>query len=367
MRWMYFMLILVPITIIMHFMHAPAIWMFPLACLAILPLAGVMGHSTEELAKYRGEAVGGFLNATFGNAAELIIAIVAVMNGELEIVRASIIGSVIGNILLVLGLSLLLGGLRFRNQTYNREIAETNTTMMTLAVIALLVPAFFVKSVPGLKMEDMRVEQMTLYIAVLLIALYIGNVVFSLWTHKDLFQGGEHSEHEKPHMKQSVAIMLLVASTIGIAIESEFLIHSMDPFIEKFHLSKLFVGVILIPIVGNAAEHSTAVVMAIKNKMNISINIAVSSGTQIAMFVAPVIILLSFATKKHMSIIFTDVELVSIALSVLIAGQVTRDGRSNWLEGALLLVVYAIIGIAYFLIPTGQVLGLPPGGGGGGH
>ena len=352
MRWQWAMLVFLPISIAMHFLHAPPVWMFAAACLAIVPLAGAMGAATEELAKYYGQAFGGLMNATFGNATELIIAVVAVMNGEVDVVRASLIGSIIGNLLLVLGLSALLGGLRYKEQKFSKDAAGTHSSMMTIAVISLLVPAIFVRSVPHLHEADMRVQNLSMCVAGVLIALYIGGLVFALRTHQSAFVPQEPEEPEPPTMKRATAIWRLLGSTIAIAIESELLVHSIGPVVHALHMSKLFLGIILIPIIGNAAEHSTAVVTALKNKMDISLNIAVSSATQIAMFVAPVIILVSAFTPSHVTILFSNVELITVVVGVVIAGQVTRDGKTNWLEGAQLLTVYIIIALAFFFIPA---------------
>lgn len=352
MRAQWLMLVFVPLSIALHFAHLPQVWIFLLSCMAIIPLAGAIGQATEELAKYRGPAVGGLLNATFGNATELIIAIVAALNGQVDIVRASLIGSIIGNLLLVLGLSALLGGLKFKEQKFSKEAAGTHGSMMTIAVISLLVPAIFVRSIPHLHEADVRIEYLSLGVAGILIVLYVVGLIFSLWTHKAVFRFEEETAPEPPCMKQSHAILILFVSTVLIAIESELLVHSIEPVVTQWHFNKLFLGIILIPIIGNAAEHSTALYMAAKNKMDISVNIAVSSAMQIAMFVAPVMIFVSVNTKSHVTILFSNVELISVAVSVLIAGQVTRDGKTNWLEGAQLLAAYSIIALAFFFLPA---------------
>jgi Ca2+:H+ antiporter len=352
MRWQLVMLAFIPVSILLRILNVPAVWVFTTACLAIVPLAGIMGAATEELAKYRGQAIGGLMNATFGNATELIIAIVAVLNGEVDVVRASLIGSIVGNLLLVLGLSALLGGLKFKEQTFSRDAAGTYSSMMTIAVISLLVPAIFVRSVPHLHEADVRVQNLSLCVAGVLIALYVGGLVFSLCTHQSSFVPHETVENEPPTMSQSRAIWILLASTVAIAVESELLVHSIEPVVQALHMSKLFLGIILIPIIGNAAEHSTAVVTAMKNKMDISVNIAVSSATQIAMFVAPAIIFISALTTSHVTILFSNVELITVVVAVVITGQVTRDGKTNWLEGAQLLAAYVIIALAFFFIPA---------------
>ena len=352
MRWLYPLLIFVPISIVQYFMHVSPVWLFLSSCLSIIPLAGVMGVATEEYSKYRGQAVGGLLNATFGNATEMIIAIVAVFNGKVEIVRASLIGSIIGNLLLVFGLATLLGGLKFKEQKFNRHSAEANGSMMTISVISLLVPAIFIHN-SHMKDSAPSVANLSMAVAILLIALYIGGLIFSLKSHKSFFQDevvhGE--EEEKPSMSQAKALGILLVSTLFIAFESEFLVSSIEPVVHKLHMSELFLGIIVIPIIGNAAEHSTAVVMAVKNKMDISVNIAISSAAQIAMFVAPLIIIVSRWSHHPVTIVFSSIELICVAAAVMITQQVTRDGKTNWLEGAQLLAAYVIMALAFYFIP----------------
>ena len=353
MRWLYPLLIFVPISIVQYFMHVSPVWLFLSSCLSIIPLAGVMGVATEEYSKYRGQAVGGLLNATFGNATEMIIAIVAVFNGKVEIVRASLIGSIIGNLLLVFGLATLLGGLKFKEQKFNRHSAEANGSMMTISVISLLVPAIFIHN-SHLKDSAPSVANLSLAVAILLIALYIGGLIFSLKSHKSFFQDEvkhEGEEEEKPSMSQAQALGILLVSTLFIAFESEFLVSSIEPVVHQLHMSELFLGIILIPIIGNAAEHSTAVVMAVKNKMDISVNIAISSAAQIAMFVAPLIIIVSRWSHHPVTIVFSSIELICVAAAVMITQQVTRDGKTNWLEGAQLLAAYVIMALAFYFIP----------------
>ncbi len=353
MRWLYPLLIFVPISIVQYFMHVSPVWLFLSSCLSIIPLAGVMGVATEEYSKYRGQALGGLLNATFGNATEMIIAIVAVFNGKVEIVRASLIGSIIGNLLLVFGLATLLGGLKFKEQKFNRHSAEANGSMMTISVISLLVPAIFIRN-SHLKDSSPSVANLSLAVAILLIALYIGGLIFSLKSHKSFFQDEvkhEGEEEEKPSMSQAQALGILLVSTLFIAFESEFLVSSIEPVVHQLHMSELFLGIILIPIIGNAAEHSTAVVMAVKNKMDISVNIAISSAAQIAMFVAPLIIIVSRWSHHPVTIVFSSIELICVAAAVMITQQVTRDGKTNWLEGAQLLAAYVIMALAFYFIP----------------
>ncbi len=346
--------VLIPISLAMHVLGAAPGWSFVTAALAIIPPAWIMGVATEELAKRLGPSLGGLLNATFGNAAELIITLVAVRAGELDVVRASLVGSIVGNILLVLGLSVFLGGLKYKTQRFNEDAAGVHTVMMTLAVIALLTPSLFVYAAPGtvISADNPRVEGLSLGVSGMLILLYLSSLLFSLRTHQDYFRGAEEDhEEEPPHWSKAKALTVLGIATVIIAVESEVMVHHLSGAVASWGLSKMFVGVILIPIVGNAAEHATAVVMALKNKMDISLNIAVSSSTQIAFFVAPVIVFVSLPLGHAMPFIFNTFELVAVAFAALIASLIARDGRCHWLEGAQLLIVYVILAMAFYYIP----------------
>ncbi len=351
MRWMLAMLIFVPISIALHFMHVSEGWVFAIAALAIVPLAGFMGTATEELAKCLGPGVGGLLNATFGNATELIICIVAVRSGQIAVVKASLIGSIIGNVLLVLGASVLVGGLKHKMQLFNKDVAQSHATLLALAVVALLVPALFVRE-RGLAetAADPRISSLSMGVAGVLMVVYVGSLIFSLWSHENLFSGGTDEEAEPPVWKRSTALMVLIGCTVLVAYESEVLVHSIEPVIAQWHINKLFLGVILLPIIGNAAEHSTAVLMAAKNKMDISLNIAISSSTQIAMFVAPLIIFISPLLGHPVTILFSNYELISITAAAAIAVLISMDGKSHWLEGAQLLAVYVIVGLAFYYV-----------------
>jgi Ca2+:H+ antiporter len=353
MKWMLAMLVLIPISTVLHLTHQNPTLVFICAALAIVPLAGYMGSATEELAKYFGASIGGLLNATFGNAAELIITIMAVRAGELELVRASIAGSIIGNILLVLGLSIFLGGLKYKRQKFSKDVAGAHTVMMILAVIAIFTPSLFVHAVPGMSDQatNPRVENLSLWVSGLLIALYFGSLLYSLKTHQDMFRGGEEEEREPPHWSKKTAYGVLAIATAFIAWESEILVHAVTPAVEALGLNMFFVGVIVIPIIGNAAEHATAVVMAMKDKMDVTLNICVSSSTQIALFVAPLLVFLSIPLGHPMPFIFNDFELIAVGFSAIIAAFIARDGQSDWLEGAQLLAVYVILALAFYFIP----------------
>ncbi|HXG24410.1 MAG TPA: calcium/proton exchanger [Chthonomonadales bacterium] len=353
MKWLLAMSVFVPISVILSFTHAQPVLVFITASLAIIPLAGFMGIATEELAKYFGPSLGGLLNATFGNAAELIIVIMAVRADELDLVRASIAGSIIGNILLVLGLSIFLGGLKYKVQKFDENVAGAHTVMMVLAVIAIFTPSLFVHAIPGTPdtAANPRVENLSLWMSGLLIALYLGGLLYSLHTHQDMFRGGEEEEREPPHWSKFTSYLVLGIATALVAWESEILVHAVEPTVQALQINKLFVGVILIPIIGNAAEHATAIVMAVKDKMNISLNICVSSSTQIALFITPLIVFLSIPLGHPMPFIFNDFELIAVGFSALIAAFIARDGRCDWLEGAQLLAVYVILALAFYFIP----------------
>lgn len=321
--------------------------MFVLAALSIIPLAGLMGEGTEEISFYSGPKIGGFLNATFGNATELIISFFALKQGLFEVVKSSIAGSIIGNILLVLGASMLAGGLKHKTQEFNKNIVETTSSMLLFAVIGLSIPAVFTHTFPS-DLLNTRYEGLSIVVAVIMFILYILSLVFSFFTHKELYVVN-YEEEGKAKWSLKKAIIILIAATIFIAIESEFLVDGVEGITSKLGLSEAFVGIILIPIIGNAAEHTTAIAMAMKNKMDVAIEIAIGSSLQIILFVAPVLIFLSLMFTP-MSIIFNQFELIALIVSVLIANKVASDGQSNWLEGAQLVAVYLIIAAGFFIV-----------------
>ena len=341
MKILKWLLIFIPISIIGEFMHFSPTLMFVLSALAIVPLAGLMGEATEEISFYTGPKLGGFLNATFGNATELIISFFALKDGLFDVVKASIAGSVIGNILLVLGASMLAGGLKYKTQSFNKKVMETSSSMLLFAVIGLTIPAIFIHTI--------KPEFLSVIVAVVMFAIYILSLIFSFFTHKDIYAVEQDEEDGEAKWSLKKAITVLVVATVIIAIESEFLVGAVEPMTETLGLSKLFVGIILIPIIGNAAEHSTAIIMAMKNKMDVSVEIAIGSSLQVILFVAPVLIFLSLIFKP-MSIIFNAFELVALIVSVLIANRIVNDGESNWLEGVQLLAVYIIIAAMFMIV-----------------
>ena len=348
MKILKFMLLFVPTSFIGKFLNFSPTIMFILAALSIIPLAGIMGEGTEEISFYTGPKIGGFLNATFGNATELIISFFALKSGLFEVVKSSIAGSIIGNILLVLGASMFIGGLKHKTQNFNINVVETTSSMLLFSLIGLCVPAFFTHIINA-NLLNTRYEGLSLVVAIVMFILYILSLIFSFFTHKDLYATTTEEEgHEsKWSLKKSIAILII--ATVIIAIESEFLVGGIEDITSKLGLSEFFVGIILIPIIGNAAEHSTAITMALKNKMDVAIEIALGSSLQIILFVAPVLIFLSLLFTP-MSIIFNPFELVSLIASVIIANKVASDGQSNWLEGAQLMAVYFIIAAGFFIL-----------------
>lgn len=342
----------IPISWVLAGLHVNQLWTFLAAALAIVPLAALMGQATEELSKRLGPQWGGLINATFGNATELIIGIVALHSGLIVLVRASIVGSVIGNILLVLGASTLAGGIRFKLQYFNLEIAQTHSINLLLATMSLAIPAIFAAAFGSSRSAtNISVADLTVGVSVLLLASYVLSLLFSLRTHEELFRGGEESYVEPPTWSKAAAIAVLGAVTLFLAYESEVLVRCVEPATRALGINQIFVGIIIIPIIGNAAEHATALSMALKNKLDITLNISIGSSTQVAMFVAPVLALLSFSLGHPMSYIFSVPELTATAFAVVIAAFIARDGKTHWLEGAQLLIAYCIIALAFYYLP----------------
>jgi calcium/proton exchanger (cax) len=346
MGFLKYFLIFIPISIIADLMKVSPMWIFILSSLAIIPLAGVMGEATEEISFYSGPRIGGFLNATFGNATELIISFFALKAGLFDVVKASIAGSVIGNILLVLGASMLAGGIKYKIQKFNKKAVEVSSSMLLFAVIGLTIPAMFTHTIKVQSLTE-RYEWLSIVIAIAMFTIYLLGLYFSFYTHKDLY-GSEHRESGEAKWSLKKSITILVLATIGVALESELLVSSVEPMTHALGLSEFFVGIIIIPIIGNAAEHSTAILMAAKNKMDVAVEIAVGSSLQIILFVTPILIFLSLLFKP-MSIIFNEFELVAMIVSVLIVNRVASDGESNWLEGIQLIAVYIIIAISFLI------------------
>jgi len=343
-KYLNFLLLAIPVSIFLQLSDYSPVLLFVAAGISIIPLAGYMGKATEEIALYVGPRIGGLLNATFGNAAELIITIFALKAGLYEVVKASITGSIIGNLLLVLGLSMLLGGFKFKVQKFNRATAGVHTSMLLMAVTGLIIPAVFLQT-----HTNPAAEPFSLGVAGVLMLVYVLSLVFSLHTHKDVYRPSlEHAE--TPHWSKLKAFMVLLVATLFVVIESEFLVAGIEPVVKTLGISELFIGVIVIPIIGNAAEHSTSIIMALKNKMDISLEIAIGSSTQIALFVAPLLVFLGYFMGRPLDLIFTSYELVVIIMATVITAMISMDGRSNWLEGAQLLSAYAIMAIAFLFV-----------------
>ncbi|MGH2980210.1 MAG: calcium/proton exchanger [Solirubrobacterales bacterium] len=353
--WPYILVPLIPAAIVLEFAHASATAIFAAAALGIVPTAALMGKATEELAARSGPGVGGFLNVTFGNFPELVIAFFALIEGLQEVVKASIIGSIIGNILLVLGASMFIGGLRRDKQTFNRAAANAQSAMLLLALTALVMPAVFELVVGGrlprpteeLVEYDSTVEHLSLAVAIVLIVSYIAGLIFSLRTHRALFN--PHSEEqEEADWTVRRAIVALAIAGVAVGVMSEILVGSISEAGESLGLSEFFIGAVVVAIVGNAAEHWVAVLVAAKDKMDLAVNIAVGSSTQIALFVAPVLVLLSFVFgPSPMPLVFNGFELAAIVFAILIADRVTAEGESNWFEGLQLLAVYVVVALAF--------------------
>ena len=353
---MSWLLVFVPVAIGLELL-APGRYLpiFVCSCLAIVPLAGWMGRATEQLADRMGEGVGGLLNATFGNAAELIIALAALRVGLYDVVKASIVGSIIGNLLLVLGAAMLAGGLRYPEQRFNAAGARSQATMLTLAAIALILPAAF-QAASGTTPQALGT--LSIAISVLLLIVYVLYLVFSLVTHSALFAGSsapvEGETHAQP-WRVHWSALVLAGSTALIAWISEIMVGVIEPMTHEFGLSTVFVGVFIVAIVGNAAEHATAISAALKNRMDLSLSIAIGSSAQVALFVAPLLVLASLVLGPARLDLAFPAGLVLIAfLAVLITGQVAGDGRSDWLKGVQLLAVYVIFGLTFFFAPSGS-------------
>ena len=345
------LLIFVPIAIFVEFTNVAGtnkeMVLFGSTLLAILPLAGLLGRATEQIALRTSDTVGGLLNATFGNAIELIIATLALYAGLLEVVKASIVGSILGNLLLVLGLALFFGGIKHKEQTFNREAASINSTLLTLAVLAMVIPTTMVI---GGNLSDGNVGnvlQLSHYSSILLLLVYAAFLFYQFKTHNHLYISGVHIE-EEPSMSKGQAFGLLCMSTLVVALMAEMLVSTIEHVASHSPISEIFIGIILIPLVGNAAEHSSAITVAYNNKMDLSLGIAVGSSTQIALFVAPLLVLVGWSIGQPLTLDFGLFATAITFVSILIVNSVSRDGRSDWLEGLMLIITYAIVAIAYW-------------------
>jgi len=351
-RWLNVLLLFAPAAIILDILHTSPLLIFIASALAIVPLASVLGESTGVLAAYSGPAVGGILSATMGNATEMIIAFFALRAGHINVVKASLSGSIIGNLLLVLGLSLVVGGTRHQVQRFSRTTSAMNSTMLMIAVAALVMPAVFNLTVFGtLQHGDINQEHLSEWTSAVLILLYLLNLVFVFRTHRAAFQESQHDEEGTPRTSRGQAILSLGLATVLIAIVSEILVDQIAPVTKALGMTELFVGVIVVALVGNAAENSSAIMMASRNKLDLSIAIATGASTQIALFVAPVLVFLSVIIGHPMTLVFNGFEIAAIILSVVIVEMISSDGETNWFEGAQLLAVYAIVAVAFYFVP----------------
>ncbi|RAL25674.1 calcium/proton exchanger [Thermoflavimicrobium daqui] len=350
-KWFYPLLVIMTLASILAQYFTQIEWLkFTLAAFSLLLWAALLGKSTESVAYYAGERLGGLLNATFGNAAELIIGIFLVKEGLFNLVKASIIGSIIGNLLLVLGLSVFFGGLKYKTQKFNSMLASHNTSLMLIAVIALFIPAAFLKQEP---LED--VLDVSIIISAVLMIGYFLWLYFSLVTHRQELNSSSSNqpiedEKENPPWSKWISILILAISTLFVAVQSEWLVHSVEAVAKAIGWSELFVGAFLIAIIGNAAEHSAAIMLAIKNRLDAAVEIAVGSSLQISLFVAPVLVFVGLMFGKKMDLVFNSYEIVAVTAATFIASSISRDGATNWYEGVLLLMVYVILGAAFFVV-----------------
>lgn len=359
--WPYLLVPFIFIAIALEIAHAEATLIFVAAALGVIPTAALMGRSTEELAHRTGPGIGGFLNVTFGNFPELVIAFFALNAGLQEVVKASIIGSILGNILLVMGLAMLVGGAGRERQFFDRTAANVQVLMLLLAGAALVVPAVFALvdgvGLPSVDDEEVNygneIETMSFVVALVLLGTYAGGLLFSLVTHRALFNPShsddEHGRDEAWPIRRSVVTLAIAGIAVGVM--SEILVGSIIEASEEFGISEFFVGLIVVAIVGNAAEHWVAVYFAAKNKMDLGVNIAIGSSAQIALFVAPVLVLLSFVPgigDHPMALVFNGYELVAVLLAILVSNFVVNEGESTWFEGLQLLALYAVLGVVFF-------------------
>ena len=367
----YLLLIFTPIAIALEFINTDHIVMFVVASVALIPLAKLIGDSTEHLSVHYGATLGSLLNVTFGNAAEIIIAIVAINAGLIDLVKASITGAILGNILLIFGLSILAGGIRYKEQYFSQENVGLQSSMLFLAIIGLAIPTILVNTLnadgTNTSIENQsNIQLLSDILALLLLAIYIAGIIFTFFTHKHLFLTQSHFDHKKDQKEEGrvkeeghssttswskrKSFVFLGLSMAGVIAISEILVGSVEVTAKQFGFGELFVGAIIIGIVGNAAEHSSAIVLARKGKIELSIGIAAGSGTQIALFVVPILVIAGILMNQPFSLVFTLFELVTIFLAAIILNLISRYGKSNWFEGILLTFVYVIIAIGFFFI-----------------
>jgi Ca2+:H+ antiporter len=358
--WPYLLVPFIPIAIALELAHAEATVIFACSAAGVIPTAALMGQATEQLAMRSGPGIGGFLNVTFGNAPEIIIALFALHEGLQEVVKASLVGSILGNILLVMGAAMLVGGRKRERQRFDRTAAGVQSLMLMLAATALTMPAIFQLvaggGLPGPEEKAVNfggdIERLSIAVSIVLLITYFAGLLFSLKTHKDLFNP-EHAgdEHEGEPWSVRKAVLMLAGAGVAVGVMSEILVGSITEASETIGLSPFFVGVIVVAIVGNAAEHWVAIYFAARDKMDLAVNIAIGSSAQIALFAAPVLVLVSlFLGPFPMSLVFNGLELGAIFLAILIAQAVTHEGESTWFEGFQLLSVYVVLGLTFYFV-----------------
>ncbi len=376
---LYFLVLFAPMALVLEFTHSEPLLIFIFAAIALIPLAKLIGDSTEHLAIHYGTTIASLLNVTFGNAAEIIIGIVALSAGLVNLVKASIIGSIIGNILLIFGLSLVVGGLKQKEQFFNKENTSYQSSMLFLAIIGLAVPTILSITVSNPTTEVSLVGQGNIQfisdvLAFVLLGVYIASIIFTFVTHKHLFAipsmereevnglrgikgnklykdiDNQRQHSEDSHWSKKKSILLLGAGVIGVVLVSEVLVSSVEVTIKKFGFGEVFVGAIIVGIVGNAAEHSSAILLARRGKLDLSIGIAAGSGTQVAIFVVPILVITGIVLNRPFNLVFTIYELAMVFLAALILNLIAHDGKSNWFEGIMLTAVYIMIAVGFFFI-----------------
>lgn len=344
----YLLLIFIPISICLYLFTKEDLLIFITSVLAIVPLARIMGYSTNEISLQTNPSVSGLFSATFGNSIELIIAILSLRAGLIQVVQASIIGSIIGNILLLVGLSIFAGGLRYKNQRFNNETIGVSSTMLIIVVAGLAIPSVY----DIIRPNDPQIIHLSSAVAIVMAVIYLAGLVFSLRTHKDLYDASDEikATREKPTMSRRLAAIILLLTIVVVTFESEILVGTIEHAAQVIGLSQMFIGLVVIAIITNIAEMSTAVQFSMKNKLDVSIEIGLSGAIQIALFVIPILMLVSEVFHFGFSLVFSPFEILAVILAVLIVNYLSADGRCNWLEGAQLISVYLIIAIAFFFI-----------------
>jgi Ca2+:H+ antiporter len=352
----YFLLVFAPISVVLNLVGADHLILFAMAIIGLIPLAKLIGDSTEHLATHYGATLGSLLNVTFGNAAEIIISVVAINAGLIELVKASITGSILGNIMLIFGLSLIAGGVKHKEQIFNRENAGLQSSLIFLAIIGLAIPTILSTTVlkPIDLESQLKLQILSDVLAIVLICVYVAGILFTFFTHKHLFvaPGGAEEVLEQNHNRWSKrkSFLILGASMVGVVAVSEILVGSVEETSKQFGFGELFVGAIIVGIVGNAAEHSSAILLARKGKIDLSIGIAAGSGTQIALFVVPILVMVGIILGQPFTLEFTLYELATLFLAAIIMNLIAHDGKSNWFEGIMLTAVYLIIAIGFYFI-----------------